>query len=602
MATSGNASVAVTSTISVKFSWWYNSGDQSIANNTTTVRWKMELVAGYPGAIRSSYAKNWKVSVNGTEYSGKNYIACEDNQTINLASGTTSVPHNEDGTKTFSFTFYQEIQVNFSQEGLIRNVSGSGSGTLGSIERKSTLTTGNGTLGTAQTLAVAKKASSFTHTITYKCGSASGTIATKSSSTSISWTPPINLAEQQPQGTSVAITFTIQTFSGSTSIGTSSATSTYAIPESVVPYFSYTTTDAKGFYDDDGTYISYLDFYGSFIQGWSAIKMDITAGGEYGAWVTSIKTTIGNNTYSGESVTTGVINTSGSLTVTVTVTDSRGRTAETSRTVTVLTYAYPNIKALTAYRSNEDGSSNNKGSYMTVKFSSGIYSLNTKNGAWYKIQYKRTADENHTEATLDYTGEYIVTDGSYTFAVDESSYDIVLLVGDRFKTVTRVTAGPSLSHVLSFLKKNGQVVGMAVGKVAELEDTFDVGWTLKVAGGDSVIEQGTSGDWTYRKWYSGVMECWRTELLQTAVNKAWGSMYVGATSTSRINYPFPFITKPVENVTVQSGGNAVWVFAESGGNGVNGAYASAVYNVCRPSAVTAVGDYYLSFHVVGMWK
>lgn len=31
---------------------------------------------------------------------------------------------------------------------------------------------------------------------------------------------------------------------------------------------------------------------------------------------------------------------------------------------------------------------------------------------------------------------------------------------------------------------------------------------IRALGVDHVVEQGTSGDWTYRKWNSGIAECW----------------------------------------------------------------------------------------------
>lgn len=131
MATSGSTSVTVTAYDTLKFSWWRNS--YSTSGNYTDIGWKMELIATNYGLISSSVAKNWSVTVNGTNYSGTNYISIGNNATKTLASGTTRIYHNADGTKTFSYSFSQVFNMNFN--GYIGTKSGSGSATLDSIPR-----------------------------------------------------------------------------------------------------------------------------------------------------------------------------------------------------------------------------------------------------------------------------------------------------------------------------------------------------------------------------------------------------------------------------------------------------------------------------------
>ena len=138
MATSGSKSVTVTQWDTLKFSWEVTS--QSIANNTSTVAWKMELIAGSDGRIDSTTSKSWSVTVNGTTYSGTNTVGIANNTTKTLASGTITIAHNSNGTKTFSYSFSQSFSgISFSGTSL-GTKSGSGSGTLPTIARKSSLT------------------------------------------------------------------------------------------------------------------------------------------------------------------------------------------------------------------------------------------------------------------------------------------------------------------------------------------------------------------------------------------------------------------------------------------------------------------------------
>ena len=97
-------------------------------------------------------------------------------------------------------------------------------------------------MGTAGTITVSKASSSFTHTITYSWGNdnykESGTICTKSSNTSVSWTPSLNLAKSIPSATSGVGTLTCTTYSGNTSVGSKSIQFTCNVPSSVKPTIS----------------------------------------------------------------------------------------------------------------------------------------------------------------------------------------------------------------------------------------------------------------------------------------------------------------------------------------------------------------------------
>lgn len=464
MATSGSTSVAVTSHDTLKFSW--SLGSQSIANNTSTVTWQLELISDAYGAISSTASKNWSVTVNGTSYSGANTVGIGSSSTKTLASGSTTIAHNPDGTKTFSYSFSQYLGITFSGSS-IGTKAGSGSGTLTTIPRKSTLAVSDGTLGIAQTLTVTKKATSFTHTITYRSGSYSGTIATKSSLTSISWTPPMELATGAPNGDSVFVSFSIETFSGSTSIGKNTYPIWCSIPAIVVPSVSFSVADAMG----------YLSTYGEYVQGKSKFNIAVTGSGSYGSKIASYKVEADGKTYSSANVETDVIASNGTLTITVTVTDSRGRTATASKNVVVSEYATPKITSLTVRRTNASGNSDSGGAYLTVLFNATVSSINSKNGAVYKLQYKKKSASSYTSVTLSaYANAYSVAGGSYTFSAEtSSSYDVLLSVEDDFSNAEKSGVGPSIKKIFSILEKG---LGFAFGKIAEIEGALEIAFDI----------------------------------------------------------------------------------------------------------------------------
>ena len=472
MATSGNKSVTVTSWDTLKFSWEVTG--QSITNNTSTVSWKLQLVSGSSGRIDSSASKSWSVTVNGTKYSGTNTVGIANNTTKTLASGTTTITHASNGTKTFSYSFSQQFSITFSGAS-IGTKSGSGSGTLPTIARKSSISASNGTLGTAQTLTVSRQSSDLTHTVTYKCGTASGTIATKSTSTSISWTPPLSLASQSPSGASVSVTLTITTYSGDSSIGSNEKTISCSIPASVKPTVSIAVSDET----------TYSTTYGGYVQGLSKVKVVLTESGSYGSTIKARKTTFDSNSYTAASFTTGIIAGSGSMTISTTVTDSRGRTATASKTISVLPYSAPKITEMSVFRSNASGASSSSGAYLAVKFSSNITALNNKNTAAYTVQYKKTSESAYTSSTLaEYAGDYTVSDGVFVFSAETaSSYDVILTVKDGIKSTKKQLVGSSIKKLFSFLSKG---LGIAFGKVAEISDTLDVAFHIRARNGITV--------------------------------------------------------------------------------------------------------------------
>lgn len=434
---------------------------QSIENNTSNVTVKVN--AKWTGGSYNKLEKSGWLTIDGTKYTFTSPFNTGQSTSgsCNLFTKTVNVSHKSDGSKTLSCSASYTSGVSSG------TVAASCSVVLATIPRKSSLSASNGTLNTAQTLTVTRKSSSFTHTITYKCGSASGTICTKSSSTSISWTPPLSLANQNTTGTSVSVTFTITTYNGSTSIGSNTKTISCAIPSSVKPSCSLTVTDSVG----------YADKYGGYIKGLSKLKVTVTPTTSYGSAIASYKTTANGSTYTAASFTTGVLKSSGSLAVNTTVTDKRGRSGTASKTLTALNYVAPNISGLTVHRCDSDGADNIQGEYIKVQFNGIVTALNNKNTATYAVKYKKTSESAYTTVSLtDLQDNYSVSNATYIFAADTgASYDVILTAVDDFKTTTKTTS-VSTAFTLLHWKANGR--GMGIGKVSEVDDTLEVGLKL----------------------------------------------------------------------------------------------------------------------------
>lgn len=102
-------------------------------------------------------------------------------------------------------------------------------------------------IGTNTTITITKDKSSYTHTITFKFGSYTGTIATKTTQTTIVWTPAAaSLYAQIPNAVSGYGTITCQTYDGNTLIGTTTAGFyAYAVKNNCLPTLSATIVDTN---------------------------------------------------------------------------------------------------------------------------------------------------------------------------------------------------------------------------------------------------------------------------------------------------------------------------------------------------------------------
>ena len=436
-----------------QLSW---TATQSTANNTSTISWTLSA-QGYSGnwvAERTLY-----VTIDGaTVYNKSDRV---ERKVGTIKTGTKTITHNSNGSRSFTITLGAAVY------GTSVNCKGSGTFALNTIGRASTLNVSGGTLGVAQTITADRKVSSFTHTLTWECGSYSGTIATKSTATSWSFTPPLELANTATQLFPVGVYFKLTTYNGSTVVGTSDQTVVMKIPTSIKPACTVNITDPTG----------YSATYGGYVQNKSKMKITVTATPAYGSPITGYSIIANGNTYSDNPATTGVITASGTNTIIGKATDKRNRTGSATTTINVLAYSSPKI-TFTMHRCDQDGTENMTGSYCKVTYKAVITSLSNKNSKSIKLRYKKTSDTVYTYQMIDmanYTQE-----GSEIFsAEDGSSYNVQMQAIDSFETSTttaELSTGFSIMHIAASGK------GLAIGKISQA-DKFEVGMDAKFYSG-----------------------------------------------------------------------------------------------------------------------
>lgn len=209
---------------------------QNISGNYSVVRW--ELLVYRPSAIYSSAAKSFSITVNGsTVKSGTTTIG--GSGTKSIASGTTTIYHNSDGTKSISFSFSLQFDITWSGR-KIGTGSASGSMALSRIPRATTpsLSPSSVTMGNNITVNLPRASSSFTHTLQHDFYASGWTTFATGASTSATLATPINWAERIPNAVSGGGRIRCLTYNGGTLIGEKIVNFTATVPTSVVPTIS----------------------------------------------------------------------------------------------------------------------------------------------------------------------------------------------------------------------------------------------------------------------------------------------------------------------------------------------------------------------------
>ncbi|HFR5277400.1 TPA: DUF859 family phage minor structural protein [Streptococcus pyogenes] len=407
---------------------WSGWNRQDTANNRSTVNVQARL-------ITNGYASMWGVTADVTIH--VNGGGAIEHPTVNIGTGSSQllfahdyvVGHDNDGKKTVG------IQVSVAL-----NTGGYGSSMvafnlpLPTIKRASTGKVTATELGKVATITIDRKNSGFKHTLRYNWDGKTGTIATNVD-TSCNWTLPLDFANTVPNADYHWGTVYIDTYSGSTKIGTKEATFNANIPASVKP-----TLGSISLSDSNTTVSNLINTSNTFVQVLSNIKVAFNnASGAYSSTISNYRAEIvGKNlstTSNGGSL--GMMNFNGSVTVRATVTDSRGRTSDPIEIpVNVLPYFTPHM-SFTAQRSGSASTT------LTVTRNARIAPLTVggkqKNKMIISFKYKEHSATNYTTDTGSAGGTWTTIDNltnsranlAATFSTLKT-YDIIGKIEDAF--------------------------------------------------------------------------------------------------------------------------------------------------------------------------
>lgn len=488
------------------------------------------------------------------------------------------VKHNTDGTKSIQIGFLKKTYSAFFfvgqhqykiAHGTTKNV------TLKRIPMTSGISVeGDFTMGEGGTIRIAKAHDTFTHTIKYRCGPYEGTVIEDTSSSLVSWTPPLELANVVPNDAKVAGTLYLDTYSGGTKVGTDSCTFRARVPASMKPSITAFTPSRVNNEVPAG--------WGIYLQTFSQCELAIDAVGTYGSTIQSYSIKLNDQVISSERTgTSAVLKTAGTVTFTATVTDSRQMSASKTCQITVEPYHLPSINPVESQRCLHDGTPNDDGTYIRCEGAFDLSPCGGHNSAICRVYYRRSGTESWLGGQSFQSGVAVVIDAN---ANVDYSYECMYEITDYFKTAQVIDIVGTGFTTMDF-KKGG--TGVAIGKVAEEDYVFDVAIKTKLRGGfvlidndgvehdlsdiiglkDFVIEEGTSGIWKFRKWKNGTAECWGKIRKSVSGFVNWGGMKTSYNDPiPAIQFPFVFKEPPIVTATpVYDGFNDYWLSTHTPG-------------------------------------
>lgn len=689
MATSGSFRTTSYEGRSLTFSW--NRTSSNIANNTSTIAWSVT------GSGDSGYVTcgDIDVVINGTTVYNS---APSDRVDVwfggVVASGTTTISHNADGSKSFSASVNAAI-YNYAQ-----NCSGSGTWALDTIPRASNIdkvanTSGKtiSTLNTGNDVRVyfTPKSTAFKYRVTVSMNgnsvqnNASGVSVSSTSQQYYQVNIPHTWLSNKESGT---LACKLETLNGTSVIGTDNWSISMVVPASVVPTIGAVSSAPV---NSNAT----INGWNIYVANYSKARITCSASGNSGSTISRFQisgdTTV---TVNGTSLSYDInLKSSGTKTFTVKAIDSRGRsTGNKSITINVTSYSTPTIQSFNVVRCDSNGNINAEGTSAKLSFV-GYYSAIGNNTATVNFAYKLASASTFSSLTNSATGSGGSVNGniiSSTFAI-ANDYDLKIILKDSLgNAVERTVRLASVTRTLNVAKYGN---GVAVGKMSTVSKNgaagkFECGWdasfdksvsidgiinankniymggskgqtsglsivfsnpdssenphnsyiyggnpaaqtaigcwdnkngrniwsyndssntfaigssdaTISIKGAalsDFVVQQGTSGNWYYRKWNSGRAECWGNIPINTAITSSIGSLYYAAIE----NIAFPsglFINKPL--VFANSTSTAVLTVAIRGSTTTKSVFGiNLMYPVSYPNAIT----WEVAVEARGTWK
>ena len=574
------------STWQVALDW---TATQNIANNTSTISWKLVTVTASGGYVVISELR----AKFGNE---QIYYRSHDNHTNGysgtvLASGTKTVTHNDDGSLSFTAT----VEAGIYQWAI--NKSGSGTITLDQIPRAAKALTSQAEFTDEEnpSLLYSNPAGNAVSSL-QACISLDGSAAdvpyrdiTKTGMTYV-----FNLTEAERNtlrnATKNANSRTVR-FYVKTVIGSNTYYSYITRTLKIVNANPTLTVDAV---DTNATTKALTGDAHKYIRYYSNVSATASATGNKGATITS---TTGAGTF----------NKVNQSSFTFKTTDSRGNSTSKTYTGTLIPYVYLTANFKPRIAVSGEATIHVVGNYFNGSFGA------TNNSLTLKYRYKKSGGSytSWTSYTPSISGN--THDTNIVFQIPsfdyQARYTFQVQVADKLATITPSEYSTTSLPVFDWsandfnfnvpVQINGNlVVSGSITSNNEPVALDDDSADYVVAIGTTSM--GSNGTWYWRKWNSGRADCYGARNYgNMAVTTAWGSLYRSESFAQSLPTGLFTATPEVIDIAMRTANYGGWIAQHEATT--PSSTTTGGFIVVRPASAT-LSQVYIGFNVIGRWK
>lgn len=450
----------------------------------------------------------------------------------NCGSVSKEIQHNDDGSKKITIA----VSYNMPYSSVTINNQTSGDIALTTIPRASSIAVSNYNLGQNIGIVIGRKSDTFTHKLTYKIGSRTGTITSNTNLTNYPWEMSADLINQikndNPSNKEVDATVYCTTLSGGNQIGDVKEASfkLYIVDKPVVS--SVTRAELNS---------SVSALTDKVLRHISLNEFTITATAPTGTSINSYR--VRNGTQDSGLQSSNVVNLNDiqayynngddlKTKFVITCIDARGNTSdEYPLELDFINYVNVSVNKTDTKITRSTNTSND--AFLNIKgnfYNNLIGDVHNELNIQYKYKQQGTSDYSEL---VTISAEYLdntfqVTDLALEGEFDyQKNYEFVFYLKDSVNSIDEVSYIYKTSEAFVIAHEKGMFINEIDANEINIGDV-------------PIIESGSNefGDWI--KYSNGAMICTRSIEVEMPCTRAWGSLFCGIDSTV---YDFPQVFK-----------------------------------------------------------